>query len=62
MRCCVGSFKIGMFNRKIKSKTFSANTGTANIRNNLRPLLKKYNVTMESEKEIKSMEDLYTVS
>ena len=41
---------------------FLANTGTANVRNNLRPLLKKYDIKMESEKEIKSMEELYTVS
>ncbi|XP_063681801.1 uncharacterized protein LOC134816823 isoform X2 [Bolinopsis microptera] len=39
-----------------------SNTGTANVRNNLRPLLKKYDIKMESEKEIKSMEELYTVN
>ena len=40
----------------------SANTGTTNVRSNLRPLLRSYGVKMESEKDIKLAEEMYTVS
>ena len=40
----------------------SANTGTTNVRSNLRPLLRSYGIKIESEKDIKLAEEMYTVS